>query len=140
EVTVSVLDGVVKVREVGTGADRTRPGWERELRANQRLAYGPAGLTREVQNIKAAAIAQWRDGVYEVENEPLPHVIEELMRYTDKRIVIRDARLADVRVGGALSTREVERTLERMEKLVPIVVERNETGFVLSYRTSERRE
>ena len=42
EVTVTVLEGKVAVKELGQAA--TRPAWERELDANQRIVYRPLGL------------------------------------------------------------------------------------------------
>jgi transmembrane sensor len=133
EVVVTVLEGTVDVQELGQG--RERPAWKRELHAGERLVFRPTGLIREVHRTDALGAAKWRDGVLQVANEPLREVVDELTRYTDRRIVIRDPRIAEIEIGGALSTRDVRLSLRRLQALEPSIQVTEEGGqFELSLR------
>lgn len=131
EVTVTVVEGKVAVKELGEGA--ARPAWQRELAANQRIVYRRLGLMRDVEPAAGSAV-KWREGVLEIQDRPLPEVLDELTRYTDKRIVIRDPRVAQLRVGGALSVRDVRVALARLEKLAPLRVVESGDTLTLDYR------
>ena len=63
-------------------------------------------------------------------------MVEELGRYTNQRIYIRDPRIAMLRVGGALSTRDVKSSLEQLKGL-NIPVEIKESDGVLTLELSE---
>ena len=132
EVVVTVLEGAVHVEG---RKSRGHSAWRRELRANQQMTYGLSGVLRDVETTSIAASAvNWREGRLEIRDEPLANVLEELSRYTDRPIRIRDRRLKQLRVGGALSTRDVRAALARLEKLAPITVEDQGGVFVLRYR------
>jgi bla regulator protein blaR1 len=64
---------------------------------------------------------RWRDGVLQLENASLGDVLDELTRYTDLRIVIRDPRIAQIRISGALNTRDVRLVLDRISNLEPSI-------------------
>ena len=132
EVVVTVLEGTVQVQEYGQRSGSAE--WVRKIRANQQIEYRPIGLMREPHDTEALNAVRWRSGVVKFADEPLPNVLDELTRYTDQRILIRDPRLAEFRVGGALSTRDVRRALSRLEELVPIEVKENNGTFTLDYR------
>lgn len=55
-------------------------------------------------------------------------MLEELTRYTDKRIVIRDPRIARMPIGGSLSTRDVRAALNRIAELEPSIRVQEENG------------
>jgi transmembrane sensor len=131
EVTVTVVEGKVAVKELGRRG--TRPAWERELSANQRIVFRPLGLMHDVQEASAASATKWREGVLEIHDQPLPEVLDELTRYTDQRIVIRDPRLTELRVGGAVSIRDVRVALGRLEKLAPLHVVDSDGTFTIDY-------
>jgi transmembrane sensor len=131
-IRVTVLDGSVLVQG---RPSRSHPPWHRELFANQQIEYGPDGLIQDTATLsKAADAVQWRDGVLTFENVPLPEVVEELCRYTDRRIVIEDKRLAPIRIVGVVSTHDVAATLRRIEKYAPVSVTEEGETYRLKYR------
>jgi transmembrane sensor len=133
EVVVTVLEGTVDVQELGQG--RERPAWKRELHAGERLVYRPIGLIQDVHTTDALDAVKWRDGVLQLNNEPLREVLDELTRYTNLRIVIRDPRIAEMPIGGALSTRDVRLSLRRLQALEPSIIVSEQGGqFELSLR------
>jgi transmembrane sensor len=133
EVVVTVLEGTVDVQEMGQRSER--PAWKRELHAGQRIVYRPIGLIRDVHPTVALEAVKWREGVLQPANEPLEDVLDELTRYTDRRIVIRDPRIAKMPIGGALNTRDVRAALDRIADLEPSIRVTEEGGqFTLSQR------
>jgi transmembrane sensor len=133
DVVVTVLEGTVGVQELGQGS--TRPAWKRELHAGERIVYRPIGLIRDVHPADALNAVKWRDGVLQLANEPLENVLDELTRYTDRRIVIRDPRIAKMPIGGALPTRDVREALRRIQDLEPTIIVTEQGGqFTLSHR------
>jgi transmembrane sensor len=135
--TVTVLEGSVEVRGFGNGSV---PEWTRTLDANDQIDYGALGLLNEPHVTRAQDSVRWRTGNYIFENQPLETVLDELTRYTDQRIVIRDPRIASLRVGGALSTRDVRAALRRLQGMEPkIDVKENNNTFTLDYRAQPER-
>jgi transmembrane sensor len=132
EVVVTVVAGSVLVR--GYAPNGSRVTWQRDVLANQTISYRRKGVIDDVHAVDAVDALRWRDGVLEIKNERLPDVLDELRRYTDRRIVIHDWRLKQLRVGGILSTRDVRAALKRLEKLAPIAVTERESELVLKYR------
>jgi transmembrane sensor len=131
-VSVTVLDG--KVRVEGQNGPRGI-GWERELFKNQHIEYGAAGLTQDTcTSPRAPDAVEWREGKVEFDGVPLPQVVEELKRYTDRRIENRDHRLNEVQFLGALSTRDVAGALARLAKLAPVRVTEQDGALILKYR------
>jgi transmembrane sensor len=132
EVIVTVLEGTI---EVGQGSVRTT--WKREVHAGQQIVYRPIGLVRNVHTTNALNAVKWRDGFLLVENEPLEDVLAELTRYTNRPITIRDPRIAQIPIGGLLSTRDVRAALRRLTALKPSIRVNEEDGqFILSQSPS----
>jgi transmembrane sensor len=133
EVVVTVLEGTVDVQEFGQDSDS--PAWKRELHADESIVYRPIGLIQDVHPVEARNAVKWRDGLLQVANEPLEDVLEELTRYTDRRIVIRDPSIAKIPIGGALRTRDVRASLEQITVAEPTIQMRDDGGqFTLSRR------
>jgi transmembrane sensor len=136
--TVTVLEGAVEVRGFGNG--NAQPEWTRTLSANEQIDYGALGLLHEPHPTQAQDSVHWRTGNYRFENLPVETVLDELTRYTDQRIVIRDPRIAGLRINGALSTRDVRASLRRLQIIEPkIEVNENNNTFTLDYRAQPER-
>jgi transmembrane sensor len=131
EITVTTLEGTVVVRGFGKGD--AQPAWERTIHANEQVKYRSIGLVDELHKTQAQDAVLWRDGTYKFENEPIADVLEELARYTDQHIVIRDPAIAQIPTSGVFSVRDVRRALRRLKDLAPVEVhERNGTFTVES--------
>ena len=130
--TVTVLEGTVEVRGFGNGG---APEWTRTLNANDQIDYGALGLLHEPHATEAQASVLWRSGNYYFENQSVETVLDELTRYTDQRIVIRDPRIAGLHINGSLSTRDVRGALRRLQTIESkIEVKENNNTFTLDYR------
>ena len=133
EVVVTVLEGTVRVSDAAS--NNTRPTWTRTLHTNEQLVYNNTGVVRDVYSASRANAAKWREGILEFDDEPLSIIVEDFSRYTDRHIVIRDPRVAQLRLGGQLNVRdEPKAALGLLEKLAPVVAHDNGDMFVLDYR------
>jgi transmembrane sensor len=61
-----------------------------------------------VSNVDSHAAIAWRSGRLEYIMEPLGSVIEDVNRYTSRRIVIADSRLKDLVFTGTISSDRVD--------------------------------
>lgn len=132
ETLVTVLEGSVEVR--GFGDRNGKTAWSRRLGPNQQIQYQRIGLMREPYATDAQNAVTWRTGVLRFNNEPVPNVFDELTRYTDQRIVVRDPQLSEVRVSGVLSTRNVRSALAHLQEIAPIEVQENNGTFTLGFK------
>jgi transmembrane sensor len=123
KVIVTVLEGTVQVRGYGSGAASS--GWTRTLQVDQKLAYLPIGLTEEPHHTVALDAVKWRNGQVQFAAAPLSEVVEELTRYTDQKIYIRDPSIANLQIGGQLGTQDVRKSLERLKEFGPVAIREN---------------
>jgi transmembrane sensor len=138
DVVVTVLEGTVEVRGFGQGPGR--PEWVRRVSANQQMEYRPIGLVGEPRQTDALLAVTWRSGVLQlpVDGAPMPVVLDELARYTDQRILIRDPRVSALNVGGAFDTRNVKRALQKLQSSLPIEVIERDGLYTLDYRDTPK--
>jgi transmembrane sensor len=141
EAVVTVLEGTVAVSQQRTAGD-TRSPWTRTLRANEQIVYSTTGLLRDIHIATGSNAARWREGILEFEDESLSNIVADLGRYTDLQILVRDPRVAQLRLGGQLNVRDnIEGSLGLLEKLAPVAAHKSGDTFVLDYRqdTAEER-
>jgi transmembrane sensor len=133
DVRVSVISGTVAVEGLDNGAGAA-PSWSRRLTTGQQIEYSPVGLVADVHTIVAPKVIRWREGMLETAGEPLKDFVSDLSRYTTERIVIADPRAAVQRVGGAFSIRNIDGTLDRLSRIAPVTVTREDGEVILRYR------
>jgi transmembrane sensor len=128
DTTVTVIEGAVQVRGFG------EPGWTRIVHANEQLEYKPIGLVREPHAVEAQKSVEWRTGSFQFNDQSIASVLDELVRYTDERVQIQDASIADQRISGLLPTRDVHNAFKALERLAPIEVKEINGTFTLDYK------
>lgn len=72
----------------------------------------------------------WREGAVVFDSEPLSGAVAEIQRYTDARIVISDASIASLPVGGRFKTGDLQGFLNGLEAALPITIRRTDTGVI----------
>lgn len=126
-VVVAVADGVVKVdASAGQGASPSRA----QLGVGQQLSINTANGSSTMQVVDAGAIATWRDGLLQYQDEPLPSVIADVTRYSEYDIVIADPAVAELRVTGTVFANDVESWLQSLEAALPVRAIRAPDGAV----------
>ena len=80
----------------------------------------------------------WRQGVIELNGETLAQVVEEFNRYQAHPIVIGDARLETLRIGGRFQVTETDKFLSALSASFPIAVIHTGDGGVLLTSKDEK--
>ncbi len=124
-VLMSEQDEVMTV--VAPEQNRLTAGWVAEFDTirNQILAYRAKNIERQ---------QGWRNGQIRFENETLREVVQELNRYTGKKILIEDTAIMDIKVFAAVRLDRIDLALTSFEKTLPVKVVRHFDRTVLKER------
>ena len=128
-VELTVTEGVVAVAQSGeavrkASAPHIAAGGGAVIRPG---AVAPTVLGGQVLRQRTA----WQDGVIELEGETLPQAVEEFNRYRTQPIIVGDARLANIRVGGRFEVDEADKFLLALESSFPVDAIPSTDGSVL---------
>lgn len=137
-VRISVLEGVVKVRQVDAKHADTASV---ELRAGQRteVAVGngssdhrPGPGARALPVMAAPAAGSWREGRLVYENVRLGDLIDDMNRYYGPGITLDGNAASDTRLTVALKTSEVRAFMSGLSAIAPVKVQgRADGGYVV---------
>ena len=107
------------------GQHRVEAGWVAEFDVSRNLltAFRPESMER---------YEGWRSGMLSFYREPLYQVIQELNRYSRKKILIEDTSVMELSVYTAVSVDEIDSALSGLEKLLPIEVRRHYDRIVIT--------
>ncbi len=138
DVDVLVDQGQVEVQgpaaaaPAGSGSARgAGPGWQRALRAGERLVIaGPHRSLLSVGPHQLANALAWRHGALVFESEPLARAVAEVGRYTRDRIVVDGAKVGSLRISGRFRTDDVPGFFQALQAALPVRVTRPEPGLV----------
>lgn len=136
---VAVLQGQVEVgAERGflgrlIGADR---GERVVLKPGQMVAYKPNAPMLPISQSGVAKAVAWREGHIVFERAPLTEVVRQLDRYFEGEIVLDDRahKAAKLFVTLVLPVDDRQKTLELLETVLPIHIERNGPTAILTLR------
>lgn len=127
---VAVVEGAVSIGEFADGAaqHRLEAGWvaEVDVQRNELNAFRPESMDR---------YAGWRNGMVSFSREPLYQVVQELNRYTRKKILIEDTTVMDLSVYVIVNIHEIDAALDGLEGLLPIEVTRHYDRVVITGST-----
>jgi transmembrane sensor len=129
-VELTVTEGVVAVVQTGdsvrrpTAAPHITAGDGAIIRSD---AVAPTALDDQVLRQRTA----WQDGVIELEGETLPQAVEEFNRYRVQPIIVGDARLANIRVGGRFEVDEADKFLTALASSFPVDAIKSADGTIL---------
>ena len=110
-------------------------GWvaEFDISLDQLRAFRPESMER---------YEGWRGGMLGFYREPLNEVVQELNRYSRKKILIEDASVMELSVSMVVSIQEIESALKGLERVLPIEVGRHydriEIGASVGDRSRDR--
>ena len=104
---------------------RIDAGWVVEFDANRNelRAFRPESMDR---------YQQWRSGMLSFYREPLYRVIQELNRYSRKKILIEDTSAMELKVYTAVSVRDIDSALMGLALALPIEVTEHYDRIVIS--------
>ena len=100
-------------------------GWvaEFDLSRDEIRAWRPESMDR---------YEAWRSGMLGFYREPLNQVVQELNRYSRKKILIEDASVMEMKVSMVVSIHEIDTALKGLELALPVEVTRHYDRIALS--------
>lgn len=136
---VVLVTGRVHVaRAAAIGADK-KPGADMDLLPGDRLtaALGAPVVIERLPDV--AAETSWLRGLVEFSDAPLGEAVNELNRYAEEPLVIRDREVAELRISGVFRTGDPARFARVISELVPVEIVRADNGeSQLVLRTEQR--
>ena len=120
-VSVTVTEGIVEVAHSPSNPSSTALPRETAeppvLRRGQRAEYDrEATRIEDVPSQELDRTQAWRRGLLVFEDASIAEVIAEVNRYTEIQLVIADAEIGALRLGGTFKTGRLEALLEVLEK------------------------
>lgn len=88
-------------------------------------------LVRSMPLAEAAQLVDWRSGLLVFRDTPLAEAADEFNRYNLRKIVIADAAVADLRVGGSFRWANAEGFVRLLEQGFPVRAEYGDHAIVL---------
>ena len=104
---------------------RVDEGWVAEFDISR-------GVLRAFQPESMARYGSWRSGMLSFYREPLYLVVQELNRYSGKKILIEDDSVRGLIVYTALSIREIDSALDGLARALPIEVTEHYDRIVIT--------
>lgn len=120
DVRVVVTEGVVRL-ESNAGSTRVLPA-EGEMLSAGSVARATAGdtLVQRASLPRAEELLSWRSGYLVFDETALADAIAEFNRYNERKIVIRDPRIAAMRLTGKFRSNNFEAFVRLLEESFPI--------------------
>jgi transmembrane sensor len=116
--TVDVIEGVVRVSG-RVSADAQQKPRIQEFKKGEQIIVDDSGTWQHGAASVDRAVA-WREGRLAYVNERLADVIEDVNRYSNRRLVIGDATLSDMRYTGTVFSDDVDEWLIGLQKVFEI--------------------
>jgi transmembrane sensor len=141
-VVVAVAEGVVQLASIPAartrgavdGIERNQdaaPDFSSRLRAGQRAVLEDQQLPPRLSQVDAREIDGWRSGRLQYENEPLSSVVEDLGRYSGRRMTFGDTAARDLRITGTVFKTRVDSWLNSLPKALPVRTRQLPDGTVV---------
>jgi transmembrane sensor len=127
---VAVESGLVRVGPIDVAASE-RDGWATAdggsailLSAGQSLSADEAGRLDPLIRVAPDGIAAWRRGRVSFDDTRLVEALAEFERYGDTGLVIRDAQVGQMRIGGSFELTQIGAFAQALPHLLPVRLER----------------
>jgi transmembrane sensor len=119
EVAVLVEEGIVELM-APPEVSQTSPDSD-DMIVLARLAMGEEanfdGVRKHIKSVELQDVTNrhaWKNGMLIFEGNSLDHVVDEVTRYTDMKIVIADPEMQDLKIGGTFKAGETDAFLDAM--------------------------
>jgi transmembrane sensor len=133
EVTVTVEEGTVEIAGNVFARKGLPTTWRAE--AGYQLTYSSQGRTAMIINVDTSSALKWRSGELAYVWEPLGAVIEDLNRYSEHKVIIKDPAIAELRFTGTVFTASMDDWLKAVEQVYPVRAEQSADGDIVLIET-----
>lgn len=117
ETRILLVQGAIAVSKGGDPADPA-PAF-RQLSPGDQLVVR-AGMADRVSKVDPAAGLEWRRGFVQFDGDMLGDAVEELNRYSAKKLLVRQPAVAGLRISGAFPTGKPDQFVETLSALYPV--------------------
>lgn len=115
-VSVTLAEGSVMVSE-----HKKRSAWREVLTPGEQLQFDEVSGRHTTQTVNTSHITSWSSGRLVFDATPLNQVLSEINRYSRTKVVLGDASLANVPIGGNfLAGGDTEEFLETLMAVLPL--------------------
>jgi transmembrane sensor len=130
KVQVTLIEGRVSVEALKHGAGPAVPGEQEDLVPGDQLVVSPTrALTK--RKVDVAKTTSWREGEIIFDDDTLANAVAEINRYSPKKIVLADERLASLRMSGVFIAGHSDSFVETVTGNFPIKVTSDADGRLL---------
>jgi transmembrane sensor len=133
QIRVHLISGSVVVHLPGAAANSAIP--IQQLREGQQIVYHPdkAALAQAPSQAKPSD-EQWVTGMKTFDGQSVQDVIDEVNRYTDRKIVIRDADLASRKVFLDVHLRDAAESARDLADYLGVAVDTSDPSKLALYK------
>lgn len=124
-VTVSVVEGVVRVRPDSSSAQLAQLG------AGHQVSYSAAGAIGAISRVSVDQIIAWRQGKWIFVDRSLADIVADLNRYSARSIIIDSDAIKSLRFTGVVMMNNMEEWLRALEKTQPVKLNASDDRLVL---------
>jgi len=128
-VTVTVEEGTVEIAGNVFAKKGLPTTWRAE--AGYRLTYSSQGRTAKIASVDTSSALEWRGGELAYVWEPLGTVIEDLNRYSQHKVIIKDPAIAELRFTGTVFTASVADWVKAVEQAYPVRADNAANGDIV---------
>ena len=133
DVFIAVAEGVVSVgtKNEKSTSDSTQPS---RLHVGQKLKIGLSDNSSQLMDVVPESIGDWQNHQLSYTEQTLETIVSDLARYHDGTIHITDNAKA-LTVSASFDARKVDEILDSLAELLPIVVTKSPSGYILIQST-----
>jgi transmembrane sensor len=128
-ITVTVEEGTVEIAGSTFAKIGLPTTWRAE--AGYQLTYSSDGRTAMISSVDTSSALKWRSGELAYVWEPLGAVIEDLNRYSQHKVIIRDPAIAGLRFTGTVFTASLADWVKAIEQSYPVRADSAANGDIV---------
>ena len=128
-VTVTVEEGTVEIAGNVFAKKGLPTTWRAE--AGYQLTYSSQSRTAMITSVDTSSALKWRGGELAYVWEPLGAVIEDLNRYSEHKVIIKDQAIAELRYTGTVFTASLADWVKAVEQVYPVRADRSANGDIV---------
>jgi ferric-dicitrate binding protein FerR (iron transport regulator) len=123
-ISISVMEGRVRIEDHGLASDAPISALPAIVSAGEVITVGKDTVVKEdatkVDGNALASKPAWIDGQLIFNGDTLLNIVNELNRYNIERLVIVDASIEQLRIGGSCNTTDLEQFVRALQALYGI--------------------
>ncbi len=133
EILVTVEEGVVEIASSPSATDRSPNLWR--VSGGYQLVYSLRTQVATLVTVDSARTLQWRSGELAYIGTSLKSVIEDVNRYSDRRILLADSTIGRYSYSGTVFVQSIDDWIQALLVVYPLRARREADGTLILERT-----